>query len=62
MVDFNVLGIHIGTGAAIGVGAGLLTWFLQDAIASQINDKKWVLPVIGAFTATGAYAFVVGST
>lgn len=62
MVDFNVLGVHIGTGALIGAGAGLLTWFLQDAIASQINDKKWVLPVIGAFSATGAYAFFVKGT
>lgn len=58
-MDYNVLGFHIGTGAAIGLGAGLLTWFLEDAIATQINDKKWVLPVIGAFTAAGAYFVIV---
>jgi predicted membrane-bound spermidine synthase len=62
MVDFNVLGFHIGTTALIGVGAGLLTWFLEDAVAAQINDKKWVLPLIGGFTAAGAYAFFVKGT
>ncbi len=59
MVDFTVLGIHIGTGAIIGLGAGLGTWMLEDAIAEQITKKNWVLPLMGALSASGAYFLFV---
>lgn len=55
MVDLTVLGVHLGTGAFVGLGAGLLTWMLEDAISTQIQEKQWVLPVLGGLGAAGAY-------
>ena len=42
----------------VGTAAGLGAWWLQDAIAQQIQAKNWLIPVVagvGGFGVTGYF-------
>lgn len=59
----NSLGFKVGglAGSAVlvGVASGLVAWYLENALSSQINAKPWLLPVLGGLAGAGATVAVV---
>lgn len=53
MEYFQIGGYTFGL-LAVGVAGGLVTWWLEDALITALSQKKWILPILGAFAAMGA--------
>jgi hypothetical protein len=56
----RLAGMGVGT-VVIGTAAGLGTWWMQDAIDTQIKDKPWLLPLLAGFAGVGASLWMFGS-
>jgi hypothetical protein len=50
----------VGVPAAVGVGGGLLAYFLQESISREMQDKPWILPLLAGFASAGAAYFLIG--
>lgn len=54
MADVETIFYRVGAPVVVGIGAGILGYFGEDALVQEINAKKWVLPIIAGFAAAGA--------
>jgi len=41
-----------------GVGGGLAAWWAQDAIADQIQQKPWLIPVASGLATLGVVGYL----
>jgi hypothetical protein len=40
-----------------GVGGGLLAWWAEDAIATQIESKPWLIPIAAGLATLGVVGY-----
>jgi hypothetical protein len=53
------IGAYVSGPVLLGVAGGLALWFVEDAVKDQIDDKPWLLPVIGGVAIGGLGAFIL---
>lgn len=53
------IGTYVGAPVLIGTAGGLLTWWFEDALSAQIQEKAWLLPIIGGLATGGLAAFIL---
>lgn len=54
MADAETIFYRISAPVAVGLGAGVLGYFGEEALVNEINTKKWILPLLAGLAAAGA--------
>lgn len=58
-IYFQLGGATVGI-ISIGVLGALITWYLQTGIEKAIDEKPYILPLIGGFASVGLSMLVLG--
>lgn len=44
-----------------GIGSGLLIWWAEDSVKNEIQDKPWLLPLVGGVAGAAVAGFMAGN-